>query len=282
MRRFRAGVPWQAVLHSWTLLDSHDTARFGAVAGDRERQLVGVGLQMTTPGVPMVCAGDELGVGGRWGEDARRPMPWADADGWDCRPARGLPPADRAATVVRRARAWGHPLRGVATDAIAYLRESPREPVLCLAARAPHEALRLPVGGAGLHESRDPAGRRRRDRGWGAVAARGRSGVSRLETAFMTTEEAEPWLRWSSRTSTRSTRATCTPSRTCRSTCGRGVPRPRRPVGLRQDDGAADGRRARGDHRRDDQDRRSGRQHSSRRRIATSRWSSRTTRSTRT
>ena len=33
MRRFRAGVPWQAVVHSWTLLDSHDTARFGDGGG---------------------------------------------------------------------------------------------------------------------------------------------------------------------------------------------------------------------------------------------------------
>ena len=28
MRIFRAGVPWQSILHSWNLLDSHDTARF--------------------------------------------------------------------------------------------------------------------------------------------------------------------------------------------------------------------------------------------------------------
>ena len=28
MRAFRAGLPWESVLLSWTLLDSHDTARF--------------------------------------------------------------------------------------------------------------------------------------------------------------------------------------------------------------------------------------------------------------
>ena len=33
MRAFRAGVPWQSSLHSWTLLDSHDTARFRTVVG---------------------------------------------------------------------------------------------------------------------------------------------------------------------------------------------------------------------------------------------------------
>ena len=44
--------------------------------GSRERHIVGIGLQMTTPGVPMVFAGDELGLEGSWGEDARRTMPW--------------------------------------------------------------------------------------------------------------------------------------------------------------------------------------------------------------
>ncbi len=68
MGAFRAGVPWQFVLHSWAILDSHDTARFRTLAGSREQQLVGVGLQMTMPGVPMIFAGDELGLEGEWGE----------------------------------------------------------------------------------------------------------------------------------------------------------------------------------------------------------------------
>ena len=45
--------------------------------------LVGVGLQMTSPGVPMVFAGDELGLEGQWGEDARRTMPWGATERWD-------------------------------------------------------------------------------------------------------------------------------------------------------------------------------------------------------
>ena len=81
--RSAAGIPWTASLHSWAILDSHDSARFGVIAGSRERQLVGVGLQMTTPGVPMVFAGDEIGLGGEWGEDARRTMPWSRPETWD-------------------------------------------------------------------------------------------------------------------------------------------------------------------------------------------------------
>ena len=54
------------------------------------------------------------------------------------------------------------------------------------------------------------------------------------------------------------------------------------PVGLRQVDRAADDRRARGHHRRRAADRRRGRQRQGAARTATSRWCSRTTRSTRT
>jgi alpha-glucosidase len=83
MRELRDGVPWDAVLNSWTLLDSHDTARFRSVVPSRALHVVGIGLQMTTPGVPMVFAGDELGLEGAWGEDARRTMPWDRPESWD-------------------------------------------------------------------------------------------------------------------------------------------------------------------------------------------------------
>ncbi|NBO06516.1 MAG: hypothetical protein EBV17_05695, partial [Actinobacteria bacterium] len=77
MRAFTAGVPFDAVLRSWLILDSHDTPRFNVLTGSRDRTKVGVGLQMTLPGVPMVWMGDELGIGGATcGEDSRRPMPW--------------------------------------------------------------------------------------------------------------------------------------------------------------------------------------------------------------
>ena len=111
MRAFRAGTPWSASLHSWAILDSHDSSRFGVIAGSRDRQLVGVGLQMTTPGVPMVFAGDEIGLGGEWGEDARRPMPWSRPETWDTDVARRLSKADRDAADKPRARAWRNPLR---------------------------------------------------------------------------------------------------------------------------------------------------------------------------
>jgi alpha-glucosidase len=144
MRAFRAGVPWQFVLHSWTILDSHDSPRFRTVAGSRERQLVGVGLQMTTPGVPMVFAGDEIGLEGGWGEDARRTMPWNRPDTWD------TPLLEEYRRLVALRRSEPALARGgiryvhVSDDVIAYLRETREDRLLCLASRAPHEPIRFP------------------------------------------------------------------------------------------------------------------------------------------
>jgi alpha-glucosidase len=145
MRRFRTGVPWQAVVHSWTLLDSHDTARFATVVGrSRELHRVGVGLMMTTPGVPMIFAGDEVGLEGAWGEDGRRSMPWDDRAGWD----RALLDAYRSLASLRRSCSalahGGIRYVHVSADAVAYLRETRDERLLCLAARASHAAIATP------------------------------------------------------------------------------------------------------------------------------------------
>ncbi len=149
MRAFRAGVPWGSILHSWTLLDSHDTARFATVAGSRGRQRVGIGLQMTTPGVPMIFAGDELGLEGEWGEDARRTMPWDRRETWDpdlLGTYRELIALRRSSPTLARG---GIRYAAVGPDAIAYLRELAGERLLCLAARAGHEPIRLPLAGLG-------------------------------------------------------------------------------------------------------------------------------------
>jgi alpha-glucosidase len=143
MRAFRAGVPWQFVLHSWSILDSHDTPRFRTMAGSRERHLVGLGLQMTMPGVPMVFAGDELGLEGEWGEDARRTMPWNRPDTWDT----GLLDEYRRLIALRRSSAalahGGISFVFVDDDVIAYMRETRDERLLCLATRDRHEPVRL-------------------------------------------------------------------------------------------------------------------------------------------
>jgi len=144
MGAFRSGVPWEAVLHSWTLLDSHDTARFRSVTPSRDAHLVGLGLMATSPGVPMVFAGDEVGLEGDWGEDARRTIPWGHPERWDAELL------GRYCELLRLRRSSDALARGgirylhVSDDAVAYLRESSRERLLCLAARAPHIPIAVP------------------------------------------------------------------------------------------------------------------------------------------
>jgi alpha-glucosidase len=144
LRQFRAGVPWLSTLHSWNLLDSHDTARFRTIAGSPERHLVGVGLQMTLPGVPMVFAGDELGLEGAWGEDARRTMPWSKQETWDeafLAEVRMLAALRRSSGALARG---GLRFLHISADAIAFLRETRDERLLVLGARASHDAISTP------------------------------------------------------------------------------------------------------------------------------------------
>ncbi len=149
MRAFAAGTPWKSVLHSWTLVDSHDSARFATVAGSRDRQLAGIGMQMALPGVPMVFAGDEVGLEGEWGEDARRTMPWDRPESWD----RTLFESYRELIAMRRGSAalgrGGLRFAAVAAEAVAWLRETADERLLCLAARSGHEPIRLPLDALG-------------------------------------------------------------------------------------------------------------------------------------
>ena len=74
--------PWRSTVAGFNLLGSHDTSRFRSVCGSAGRQIAGAGLLHTFPGVPMVFAGDEVGLTGVEGDGARRPMPW-DAGRWE-------------------------------------------------------------------------------------------------------------------------------------------------------------------------------------------------------
>jgi alpha-glucosidase len=152
MRAFRAGVPWSAVLHSWSLLDSCDSARFRTVAGSRDRHLVGVGLQMTLPGVPMVSAGDEIGLEGAWGEDGRRTMPWSRRGDWDASLHDGyrkLISLRRSSPALQRG---GLRVAHADADVIAYLREAPGERILLVASRASHPPLRISLALLGARD----------------------------------------------------------------------------------------------------------------------------------
>jgi alpha-glucosidase len=106
---------------------------------------VAVGLQFTLPGVPMIFAGDEIGLEGVNGEDARRPMPWDRPESWDrttLAAYSSLAAARRDHVALRRGSLrWAH----VDDDTLAFLREHPDETLLVVARRAPGPALDLPL-----------------------------------------------------------------------------------------------------------------------------------------
>ena len=149
MRALTAGVPWRSVSASMTLLDSHDTPRFSTVARSAQHQRVGVGLLATLPGVPMVFAGDEVGVGGATSDAGRQPFPW-DESTWD----HELLATYRALIALRRSvgalRRGGMRYAAASDEAIAFVRETADETVLVLASRAPHEGLHIGCGDLGL------------------------------------------------------------------------------------------------------------------------------------
>lgn len=146
MRNFSAGVPWRNFVSSMLLLDSHDTARFRNVVGDDlARHIAGMGLLLTYPGVPSIFMGDEIGLKGAWGEDARRTINWDKSD-WDLE---FFGEVKKLAKIRRNSAALADGgLRWVLIedDLVAYSRESKREKILVVIARAA-KLVELPVTG---------------------------------------------------------------------------------------------------------------------------------------
>jgi alpha-glucosidase len=155
MRDFAASIPWKVTCQNWNLLSSHDTPRFRTVTGRRELVEVGLGLQMTYVGSPMIFAGEELGFEGVDGEDSRRPIPWHRRGDWDHRTLKMF----QDVIAVRQA----HPAlrRGglrwliAADDALGYLRETAQERILVVVSRAPWSGAMLPAAliGSGAPEN---------------------------------------------------------------------------------------------------------------------------------
>ena len=145
-REWLARYGWRAASASWNILGSHDSARIRTVTQDPARHRVAAGLQFTLPGVPMVFAGDEIGLEGIAGEDSRRPMPWQHRDRWDTTTLAAyaaLATARREHVALRRGGLrWAH----VDDDTLVFVREHPDGAVLVAARRAAGPAVRLPAG----------------------------------------------------------------------------------------------------------------------------------------
>ncbi|TVP66243.1 MAG: glycoside hydrolase family 13 protein [Nitriliruptor sp.] len=143
----RGQLPWRSVLHSMTLLGSHDTARWAHVAGDQARRHVGLTWLLTFVGVPSLFYGDEIGLGAdgtiekkgsRGAPDVvtRAPMPWDQPDRWDhatLELTRRLVAIRRSSPALRRGGLrWVH----LDDDVIIYLRDHPQERVLIALTRS--------------------------------------------------------------------------------------------------------------------------------------------------
>jgi alpha-glucosidase len=145
---WRARYGWRATTQSWNILSSHDSARIRTLVRDPAVHRVAAGLQFTLPGVPMLFAGDEIGLEGVNGEDGRRPMPWEHRDAWDAATlsAYGALAALRREHVALRRGSlrWAY----VDDDSLVFLREHPEATILVAARRAPgpEVALDLPGG----------------------------------------------------------------------------------------------------------------------------------------
>ncbi len=138
MKEFNSSIPWRSLTGSMLLLDSHDTARMRTVLlGDKQAHIAAMTLMMTYPGVPSIFAGDEIGLEGSWGEDARRTINWEDTSKWD----HDFFSEVKELVAIRRSHdaLINGGLRWVAVedDFIAFLRESEKESVLVLISRAP-------------------------------------------------------------------------------------------------------------------------------------------------
>ena len=141
IQEFNASIPWRSLTASMMLLDSHDTARFRTVVlGDIQAHKTAMTMMLSYPGVPSIFAGDEIGLEGSWGEDARRTINWEDRSGWD------IEFFAEVKKLVKLRKTQDALINGglrwvcVESDYIAYLRESKKQSILVLVSRGPINA----------------------------------------------------------------------------------------------------------------------------------------------
>jgi alpha-glucosidase len=148
MREFSASMPWRARERSVNLLGSHDTPRVRTVVG-AAKQLVAAVLLATSPGVPMLFAGDEIGLEALDGEHARTPFPWGRPQTWDrttLEAYQRLLGLRRTQVALRRG---GLRWLSITDDALTFVRDHPDGAVVVHAARAPHTTVTVPLSALG-------------------------------------------------------------------------------------------------------------------------------------
>ncbi len=146
MRHLSGVTPWQGTLHAMNLIGSHDTHRVASLLETPQMVDVAFGMLATYPGVPMIYAGDEIGLATMGPEYARIPMPWAHPERWNehrLAHTRALFTTRASSDALRRG---GLRWLAIGDDALTFLREAPGETMLIHAARAAHTPVTLPKG----------------------------------------------------------------------------------------------------------------------------------------
>lgn len=149
MRELSGVTPWQGTLHAMNLIGSHDTHRVISLLGNQHLVDVAFGMLAAYPGVPMLYAGDEIGLATMGPEYARIPMPWAHPDRWDHRRLSMTQAVFQVRAQSVALQRGGLRWLSISDDALTFLRETPSETVLVHAARASHTPIQIPAGVVG-------------------------------------------------------------------------------------------------------------------------------------
>lgn len=149
MRELSGVTPWQATLHAMNLIGSHDTHRIASLLGDPRLVDVAFGMLAAYPGIPMIYAGDELGLEAMGPEHARIPMPWEHPERWDRRRLEMTRAHFGARADSAALRRGGLRWLAVGDDVLLFLREAPTERILVHAARAAHPPIHVPTAVVG-------------------------------------------------------------------------------------------------------------------------------------
>ncbi|GAP15346.1 glycosidase [Longilinea arvoryzae] len=150
---YRSSIPWQIVNQQFNTLGTHDTPRIQTILkNDPARVQLAVALLMTTPGVPCIFYGDEIGLKGA-GLDSRVCMAW-DESSWNhalLEDYRRLIHLRRTSPALSEG---GFQILAVEKDSFGFLRDADQEQIIVTAHRgaSPRPAGSLAVAQGGIED----------------------------------------------------------------------------------------------------------------------------------
>jgi alpha-glucosidase len=139
-------ISWRARTHSFTQLTSHDTPRILTRVGDSsERHEVALGMMISFPGVPIVFQGDEFGMRADHEHLTRSPIPWGAPEELNQHTLAVHRKLLALRSSIPALRHGGFRWLTVDDDLLCWAREDHDDSIICLASRAGHYVVRLPL-----------------------------------------------------------------------------------------------------------------------------------------